>query len=779
MNRLHLVWTHFRLFHNLQVRITIWPIIWLCQFLEAGIYYTGGDGLALQRLTLYPILIWVFCNGNGDSTRNRPFLRTRPLPAGTPFLSDAMLPFALFSLIPLLREIPLVIEYRLGFGNLMWAWFDFLALHGVFFTCAWSLGALLPSLNSPLKVFMTLFITGLIFISLTLFLQHTGTPVSTSRFWGNRHYQEVRYPVLWLCNAVVILITCCACRFHLRGRAAVGIFFLLQLPIATIMLWRLPEAIRHNLPSLDHALATTTQPEDQVHIATPSYQKLERDYTRIDRIHHSFPLIVESEHLPVEEMILRLEGYRIITENLTRWEAARSPDPFLREAIQAVLQKKYGPSAAENDAVFRPFPNTRRGASITFLRERFPQWEGGPVEIEAFCSLHRLTSVFVAEDQPLGSFTTHAHGPTGRVYATGAWESHRVIQDRDRGPANVIHRRVDLAFRQQNLFWKRLIHGRQEPFQIMAVFRDADTMENRVYLQTRVSPFQRLGDGPFSHPGINKLVERTSRYHQQHPEGERAGIRAAESVHLDLFVLTTAEAMRVKAVQYARLPPFSSPYHEADDPRLEDQPMGTWEVDLLQNRFHTRSLEIRTETKLFRHLANLPPHEYRSVLFEATKRNPKYAKFIEQNGWEEEAAAVWQDLARQEIRLPVSVLQIMLRSENPEIREALLHYQSWNPTPVLLAGSQLDPAFHQEMLAATELALSRMPPENPLVAPNWTPTRIQNHFAFTWLGAAITDLRKYYDRIPYPLPYPGGDRVLIEDGPYDSSRRRRILAEVP
>lgn len=756
--RLNMFWKHFRLFrsHSGQAAVAVWVGVFLLQFLDIVAYYENRSVPIMQRLALYPVLLMVFRAGNRFSVRNQPFLRTRPLPASAPFATDALLPLGLYSLLPMLREIPLVMFYHFGFANLLWAWADFLILHTLFFAASWSLGALLPRLNSAGKAGLAAGVAGMVFAVSTLLAQGVDLPVSGDHFWGERGTLASRYLALAACNGLVLLGCGMAFCLRLRGRAALAFVYVLLLSAVSGLLWWIPTQAPRWIARLDVLRPLPPATESGLSFSTPSYWDQNNTKRYENHIEHEFSVIPVDHGRLTTDWAVAPEGAFVSAGTRTRFHhdwAPRQHQPPTMPLGQRVL--------------------------IRMRQKDYPEWTGGGVEIETRFRILHLENITLAAGKRLGEWDLRAPVPIGQLHVTDASTKWRADPDPDAIFPFRVERRVKFAFRVENLFWKRVLLGRPDSFRLLFTFRNQPAGLPPVSLQETVRLKSRSGSGAF--PKIaHQVLDASQNFHQSAPaEQISAAAREVEAERVDVVLAQPARTLRGRTTQYARLPAFQPDDSRVPPFRLAELPMGTWETEMLRLHANRRYPSVMEADALFQNLAQLPPETYREVLFTAAMREPRLSELILQNGWEQEALPVWLDLARQEIELPPAAIRGFLLADDPRLRESLVRNQSWRPNPVLLSAAQGDPEFLERLLAATRESAPRVQVMKDFYYKrgNSRSPVLAQEAALLWAGIGA-EWGKYHLKNE-ALPYPGGQEVKPGGGTFDLDRRMMIPEDAP
>lgn len=693
MNRLQIAKLHFQLFRKRTWWWWFWSLTWLFQSLSAAAYVLHGMPFRVADRGIAAILLLlVFHGGNFYSERNNSCLRTRPLPRGTCFLVDALFPALLFLMIPLLREIPPVIQSGYSLADLAWAWLDLLLLYLPLFSCAWLLGAFLPAIRTPPRLAGHLFGVFAGYWLLKQVLPVLGEITPWMGLYGSRIMNEQRYFTFFLATVGTGLLTWAAVRMRIENQRAVLCAHALLVPVFTVTLLMGPGWVESAFARLElrrsHPDATDARWE-----VLPVPQLGERTFfqnqnTPPGSFSQRFTLPVHAQHeTGAKEAAFQLLRLRARVADTGPWlpmESAQS-DLLPRGMESRALRRWYdGGILLLNSfplSQISPWDFTRLQFNLT--GDTLPNFQGGAVELSYDLHLVPYQMEELARDIPLDQSLAFRNGPENlRISrATLDWQGPRFR------PPEVFQFSAWVSTRTQNLMWRNLLHGRPSPQVLFGVLKNKNTdkpvgVSTIQILHPRRNATTAFPLAEFRTSGRLQLSHTDTHPHEPHLHYFAPGT-PPENFQIDWLVLRPQPPVRVQLQAYQRFyrPASLTSQSLFGDLNSTDRPPGTWEVE----RLHRLSVEPLAEldrdwrNRFVYGLGLRHGSEYRDALFEATKMHPRFSAIIVGNGWEEEAMDVWLDLARQGTRVPSAARLAFHRSGDPRLLEALEAQNRWAP----------------------------------------------------------------------------------------------------
>lgn len=702
MNGFRMIAAHYRLFRQRRWWWWIWGCVWFVQLLRALPYWfrsLDGPLVFLSTVAIFPALLMVFVAGNLYSGRNNPFLKTRPVPASTCFAVDCALPFALYMIIPLLREVPVVVIWNFGITDLFWAWLDTLVIHALAFVAAWLTGASLPRLDTHLRWAMLVLYTGatIVFFS-ALGVMAFGPVEHVFELAARNDSGSIAYFTTLLALLALALPPRVTLGLRLRPAAGAVALFLVAVPAAVFCVQSGGGVVERALEwCRRHRTPPKAEPASY-DLQCPSYldEFRDRGNRKGDDMEYLFNVfgITPSSGRAARTRILatrlRHEGKALdlrVTDKA--WEDAWST------TMQDLLLDHYGTDRSPRfGSKSRPPLDTNH--RIGFRGAPLQPFRGRLVRLEHDLSIqeYRLAPLLVGA-APGTDFRDDER--RGKLLVTNPQRYHRVSKYTQYAKSNTVRIVANVFMRQPNLFWKRLF-AEEEPERALAVvFRQPDTGVPEVVLH-RVRPWRRGVGGAFPSSGGTGGTGHGfwGSFRFMHPDAPQAnkahsredfGFRDPDKLVFDLFEMVPTRRLHGSVAEEAR-PSFTigdQGDHQRQLHRLaETQPLTALE-EVARGRSTPETFYDRLARTLARTLASVPAEDYRELLFRATRVRPGLAPLIIQNGWEEEAMDVWLDLARQRRALPPQAVLAFVRLGDERLKAALLDHQRYAPLPELAA----------------------------------------------------------------------------------------------
>ncbi|MCC5849612.1 MAG: hypothetical protein JJU29_16135 [Verrucomicrobia bacterium] len=714
MKAIPTLWVHFRFFRNRSpADLRFWGPVWILQLLNTFQYRLDRLLWGITLLTLIPVLGIVFWSGNRYSERNNPFLRTRPLPRGTCFWVDAGIPCVLYLLIPLCREIPMVVHNGFGFANLLWAWLDMLVLHGLFFSCVWMLGAFLPRIQNPARfgggLLAVLSIHFLIWNVSSMALSHLGEPDRYSTMFSiNTH----GYFTLFATSVSLLILCVVGMALRLRGNGILWYVMLLMVPAFTLCLRWGPFATQQWVSAMDRNRNLSHAREGGYHLEATSYfdwfeKSIESNAGPVVRYHFN----VHAEPKPTNKVLaMDLMQTRIQGPASSKTLAQNFPTSFFGSNISSLLIRPYYQERGWQNPI-RPqmVHNLLWNQSVRFVGEETWEFHGQPVTLEHKIRLTEYKLHPLMENAGLDAEFKQRKG--WRNLKIGGFSRERNLRGHNTEHPNYhVILTADLQIRQENLIWKRLLTGPPPMRNLALVFHDQGEgkPEGSVIHQ---SPWRYLKGGAF--PSFVFSRHRKWSFTESYPANPTdvnadVGERSRSRLRVDLFEILPVGSYQGEVSAYMRFPQIREDLHtwayrEALGNLTRHNPLNA--LEKIRQGERLSDWPSHSFNELVLQLGDYPGDAYRDLLFEAAKTEPRLAGLIIHNGWEEEAMDTWLDLAAQKRNLPDEVLKCFLRLNDPRLNEALLHRQRYAPHPLLLSATQLDPDRFRALKRETRIGM--------------------------------------------------------------------------
>ncbi len=712
MKRLRIACLHFRLFRNQAAWWWGWSLIWVFQFLSALTYSLHGDPFRVaDRMMTGILLLAVFHMGNFYSERNNGYLRTLPLPRGTCFWVDAVFPLLLFIGIPLLREIPPVLQSGFSIADLAWAWLDLLLLYVPLVLGVWQLGALLSPICTPPRLAGHLFgLFGLYWFMKQILPAFTEV-TSFVELFGQGISNDQRYFTVFLGAWGGGLLALAGVRMRLEARKAVIFTHSLLFPLLLFWLLTGPAWIQkgRGLLELHRPLPEITTSGWELFPVTALSEKSDVWQGTFEQArwvqHYRLPLLARHENEEFEAL-MQLERARIRVEEEETWfplEVSDSPPVF------GMHNRLLHHWAGDQIYLLNFLRSTQRRPyefqtlGIQFQEETLPDFQGQAVEMayDLRVTPHQLEAFAV--DQPLsrphrqrrGAENLHLH-PTKISWSFPSGQE---------GPRFQFE--AGASMRVESLHWKSLIFGERPGPVVLLILKNtrsqphAGLSAHHYFREVRNSgaafPRARARIGSMLNLEMQGVVFDhelggfiPQREDDPPPKPEAAFCRyfmpetSPGEYQVDWLVLRPRNRYRIQLRDYHRFShlPERGRIEDLFNPRSSEHgPPGTWETDMLR-RWSTEPLGGMIHdgsNRLFYGLGLTPALEYREALFEAAKLHPRLSAIILGNGWEEEALEVWLDLARQGGPLPAAARLAFQRSGDQRLLEALEVQERWAP----------------------------------------------------------------------------------------------------
>lgn len=717
MKRLQLARRHFAYFRQHNWWIVLWLYVWIFQIVYALSYWGGADVREvrevtdLSRITSAIVLLTVFVSGNLYSVQNNTFLKTRPLPPSTCFLTDCLLPFCLYMIMPLLQEVPVVIWWNFEMTDLLWAWLDLLVIHGLAFSAVWLLGALIPRLSSPLKwAGMVIGICVAFWLSSAL-MGEVGETMGRLSDFSDLRFANTEW---YFTNAGILLLIGCLClialKYRFRARTRVAFLYFVVVPLSVFCFQRSEEIVPEMIAQADLHRPCANAREMGYGLKCLSYRQRRRSYRRSYRsneirryIRYEFNIInhKEFDKRILTKQIMRSTVHAASETRELQTRECRQSGGGGKMAMYSLLFRYYG----GDDLLSEP-PNQSNRTTV----QNNQHLEFGAEKLDGLrdqlLKMEHDLRIWEYELVPLMSAVR-----PGKPYFSqraGALRVTRPRRDlqthRSKGyNENDVDIKADVTLRQENLMWKRLIIGKPPARILAVVFRERNGSGIELACENVEAWTYRYGGAfPTKHENVYNSFsyDVTASGESEEPDGD-TGRR--QDLVVDMFEMRPVRKVRAKVADWVRFGIGGDVYPPDRDDIMEFAWNNPLEVLRRIGKGHVPDdMDRGGWERLMEGLGRYPPERYKKLLFDAARYRPVLASLIVANSWGKEAMDIWLELIRRRRKLPVAVLRTLFMVGDRCMKKALVKYQRYYPTPNILSASRLKEEWKEPVRRATE-----------------------------------------------------------------------------
>jgi hypothetical protein len=683
MNRFQIARLHFQRFRTGPLWWIFWSLVWVLQLINGHLYRVQTPKVSLDMWTAVLVMLHVFYGGNFFSARNNPCLRTLPLPRGTCFCVDVILPLLCFLPILLFREIPPWIQSGFPMTSLLWAWTDILLMYVPLLSSVWLLGCLLPPLRTPL-----LFGANLVGMLLSVWILSTVLPrfapvVSLDSFFDYDISNVQRYFTVVGTSTVACVLIGFAVWLRLEGSRALCYVHGVGIPLLVLCLKFGPGAVDRFLFALDQRRDTPVAAAEGWSVfAIPQQCEKSRWFRstpdKKNQLVQRYTLPLVAEHSSdTSDIHFRLKRASIRKDGSETWRTFPGKNLWEYDTLAAQMVKRWtGELKSQRQNLPRKTAAKKRTwFDFEFTPDLLEGFQGEPVEISYDVHLVPYDLTEVALYQNLESTHTHRDGKVH--FSTSAT---RIEWEKINGNA-FFRSRTKLFSRVENLLWKRLFFGEPEPSVAVCIVEPKGSEHPGSLMDFILLHFR--GPAVSAFPAISSEFQTSLSLSEKSADvSEIQRAVSDDSFHVHWLLLQPKAPLRATAEDYQRffwVQPGKSMDSVYED--YADHPTGTWEMEqlgLLAKQPMSRAFNHQW-SRIEYGLGLSPAESYKAELFQAAKLHPRLATLILANGWEKEAMDVWLDLARQQVALPAYVRRVFLRSGDSRLLHALEAMERWAP----------------------------------------------------------------------------------------------------